>query len=563
MQKTVNRYMVLLSLASVLLLTLLTLGVFYGVLTGQLREEQRSEAAYVAAGMELSGDEAYLNRIRRVDDTRLTLIAVDGTVLYDSSADASNMENHGDRPEVAAALEKGAGESARPSETLGLETLYYAEKLPDGNVLRLADTQASVWGVLWRMLPAAIGTLVLTLCICVLLARRMTRHIVSPLNALDLDDPLNNEVYDELSPLLSRLEAQKRQIASQMRELTARSDEFSAIAHNMREGLLVLNANGIILTINRSAQRLFRADSRTCTGKHVLTVDRSLKLQTAVEQAAKGVPAEQVIQLNGRSYQLIASPVRERDAVTGVVALIMDFTEREEQERMRREFSANVSHELKTPLTSISGYAEIMKDGLVKPEDMRGFAQRIHEESTRLMAMVEDIIRLSRLDEGAGDLPFERVELLSLANGVIERLQPVAQAQDVALRAEGEQAEIDGAKQVLEEILYNLCDNGIRYNKPGGSVTIRVYKQAGGRVNVAVSDTGIGIPPEHQNRVFERFYRVDKSHSKETGGTGLGLAIVKRGALMHGAKLSLESAVGRGTTITLKFPAPAARDAGQ
>ena len=560
MQKTVHGYMVLLSLASVLLLTLFTLGVFYGVLTGQLRREQRSEAAYIAAGMKQTGDEAYLIQAGQVDDTRITLIAPDGTVLYDSSASPASMENHGDRPEVIAALSIGVGESARPSETIGKETLYYATKLPDGNVLRLADTQASVWGVLWRMLPAAAGTLVLTLFICVLLAKRMTRHVISPLNALNLDDPLNNDIYDELSPLLSRLETQKRQISSQMRELTARSDEFSAIAHNMREGLLVLNANGVILTINRSAQRLFRADSKTCTGKHLLTVDRSRRLQAALEQAAKGVPAEQVIQLNRRSYQLIASPVRERDEVTGVVVLIMDFTEREEQERMRREFSANVSHELKTPLTSISGYAEIMKDGLVKPEDMRGFAQRIHEESTRLIDLVEDIIRLSRLDEGAGDLPFERVELLALANSVKERLTPVAQAQGIALRVEGEAVEIHGVKQVLEEILYNLCDNGIRYNKPGGSVTASVHKQADGRVDVTVSDTGIGIPPEHQNRVFERFYRVDKSHSRGTGGTGLGLAIVKRGALMHGARLSLESTVNKGTVITVKFPLPSVQE---
>ncbi len=560
MQKTVNRYMVLLSLVCVLILALLTLGVFYGVLTAQLRREQRSQAGYVAAGMQLLGDQAYLNRIQQVDDTRLTLIAADGKVLYDSNANAAEMENHGDRPEFIAALAAGTGESTRPSETIGKETLYYAKKLPDGSVLRLADTQASIWGVLWRMLPALIGTLILTLIICVLLAKRMTRHIISPLNALDLDDPLNNEIYDELSPLLSRLEAQKRQIASQMQELTVRSDEFSAIAHNMREGLLVLNAHGIILTINRSAQRLFRADSKSCTGKHVLTVDRSLTLQTAVEQATKGIPAEQIIQLNGRSYQLIASPVRERAAVTGVVVLIMDFTEREEQERMRREFSANVSHELKTPLTSISGYAEIMKDGLVKPEDMQGFARRIHEESTRLIALVEDIIRLSRLDEGAGNLPFERVELLDLANSVKERLLPVAQTKDVALHVEGEQAEVDGVKQILEEILYNLCDNGIRYNKQGGSVTLAVLPQTDGRVNVVVSDTGIGIPPDHQSRVFERFYRVDQSHSKETGGTGLGLAIVKRGALMHGAKLSLESTVNSGTTITVRFPKPTPRE---
>ena len=561
MQKTVNRYLVLLSLVSVLLLTLLALGVFYGVLSAQLRTEQRSEAGYVMAGMRLLGDEAYLNQVRQVDETRLTLIAADGTVLYDSEADAAQMENHADRPEFRAALAQGMGQSTRPSETIGQETLYYARRLADGTVLRLADTQASVWGILWRMLPILLCTLIVTLVFSAVIARRMTRRMIAPLNALNLDDPLNNDVYDELSPLLSRLEAQKRQIAAQMREMTARSDEFSAIAHNMREGLLVLNASGIILTINRSAQRLFRADGKAAIGKHVLTVDRSPELQTAVEQAAKGSPAEQVIPLNGRSYQLIASPVRERAAVTGVVVLILDITEREEQERMRREFSANVSHELKTPLTSISGYAEIMKDGLVKPEDMQGFAKRIYEESTRLIALVEDTIRLSRLDEGAIGLPFSRVVLKSLLKEVAERLNSVAQTKDVTLRVSGQTAEVDGVRQVLEEILYNLCDNGIRYNRPGGSVTLSVEKLGDGRVSVAVADTGIGIPPEHQSRVFERFYRVDQSHSKETGGTGLGLAIVKRGALMHGAKVSLESTLNKGTTVTLKFPAPAKKDA--
>ena len=562
MRKTVNRYLVLLSLVSVLLLTLLALGVFYGVLGAQLRQEQRSEAGYVMAGMRLLGDEAYLNQVRQVDETRLTLIAADGTVLYDSEADAAHMENHADRPEFRAALAEGVGQSTRPSETIGQETLYYAKRLADGTVLRLADTQASVWGILWRMLPILLCTLLVTLAFSAVIARRMTRHMIAPLNALNLDDPLDNDVYDELSPLLSRLEAQRRQIAAQMREMTARSDEFSAIAHNMREGLLVLNSSGMVLTINRSAQRLFRADGKAAIGKHVLTVDRSPELQAAVEQAAKGSPAEQVIQMNGRSYQLIASPVRERAAVTGVVVLILDITEREEQERMRREFSANVSHELKTPLTSISGYAEIMKDGLVKPQDTQGFAKRIYEESTRLIALVEDTIRLSRLDEGAIGLPFSRVELKSLLKEVEERLTSVAHTKNVTLRVSGEPAEIDGVKQVLEEILYNLCDNGIRYNRPGGSVTLSVEKLGDGRVSVAVADTGIGIPPEHQSRVFERFYRVDQSHSKETGGTGLGLAIVKRGALMHGAKLSLVSTPNTGTIVTLKFPAPAARKEG-
>jgi len=554
MRKKINRFLLLLSAVSLLVFAILMMGVLYGVMTDRLRQEQKNEAAYMAQGIRAAGDPiAYLARVENVNSTRLTLIAPGGAVLFDSVADASQMENHAGRPEVAAAFAAGEGMSTRSSDTVGTETLYYAVKLSDGNVLRLADTQSSVWGILWRMVPALLGTLAVTIAVSVLLARAMTQNIVAPLNTLDLNDPLDNDVYDEISPLLSRLEAQRRQIEKQMKELTARSDEFGAIANNMREGLLVLNAQGIILTINRSAQRLFRADSVGCTGRHVLTVDRSLKLQSAVEQAARGVHAEQIMQLNGRSYQLIASPVRERSAVAGIVVLILDITEREEQERMRREFSANVSHELKTPLTSISGYAEIMKSGIVRPEDMASFAARIYDESTRLVALVEDIIRLSRLDEGGGELPFEDVDLFALARNVGERLQNVAAAQQVALTVSGEPAVVHGVPQVLEEILYNLSDNGIRYNKPGGGVALTVLPGEED-VRVTVADTGIGIPPEHQSRVFERFYRVDQSHSKATGGTGLGLAIVKRGALLHDARITLESTVGKGTTVTIVFP---------
>ncbi len=556
MRQRIFRNLFFIAFASVLLASVLIMGVLYGVFTDRQWQELKSETAYAAAGLSVAPDrEAYLAAAAAADSTRLTLVSAEGTVLYDSAADSTAMENHAGRPEIMQALQSGAGKSARPSDTLGQERLYYAQRLADGTVLRLSDTQKSIWGVLMSLVPALIGMTALTLIICALLARGMTRHIVRPLNSLNLDEPLNNDVYDELAPLLSRLEAQKRQIEGQMRELNKRRDEFAAIADNMREGLLVLNAHGVILAINRSAQRLFHADGRSAAGRHVLTLDRSLKLQNALEQAARGTPAEQLLSLHARQYQLLASPVREGGNITGIVMLILDVTEHQAQERMRREFSANVSHELKTPLTSISGYAEIMMGGVAKPEDMPGFARRIYEESTRLIALVEDIIRLSRLDEGGGELPWESVELYALAEGVADRLAAVASAQSVSVDVRGEPVTVQGVRQVLEEMLYNLTDNGIRYNRPGGRVEIAVSPESGGGAEVIVSDTGIGIPREHHERVFERFYRVDQSHAKLTGGTGLGLAIVKRGALLHGARLSLESEEGQGTKVRIRFPA--------
>lgn len=321
----------------------------------------------------------------------------------------------------------------------------------------------------------------------------------------------------------------------------------------MREGLVVLNARGTILSINNSARRLFRASTNS-EGRHFMTLDRSLQLQTAVEQASAGVPAEALLSLRGREYQLLTSPVREKGAITGIVALILDVTEQRAQERMRREFSANVSHELKTPLTSISGYAELIMSGVAKPEDAPGFATRIHEESSRLLVLIDDILRLSRLDEGGAGLQWERVDLLTLAHGVLDRLTCAAQSKEITLTAEGDSAHVYGVKQLLEEMLYNLVDNGIRYNTPGGSVRVTISNAQDTGAIAEVSDTGIGIPVEHQSRVFERFYRVDKSHSRQTGGTGLGLSIVKRGALLHGTRVDLSSEPGRGTTIRLRFP---------
>ena len=554
MQKRIFRSLFLIAFTSVLLGCALVVGVLYGAFTLRLRQELRSEADYVAAGLLYTHyTTALLNSAVPADNTRITLVAQDGTVLYDSAADETTMENHANRPEIQSAFKTGEGESARASETMGVETLYYAKLLQDGTVLRLSATQKSIGGMVYNSVPALIGLSLFTLIMVFVLARRLTRRVVAPLNALNLDEPLSNTAYDELSPLLRRLHEQKKQIEAQMLELSVRRDEFEAIADNMREGLVVLNARGTILSINNSARRLFRASTNS-EGRHFMTLDRSLQLQTAVEQASSGVPAEALMSLRGREYQLLTSPVREKGAITGIVALILDVTEQRAQERMRREFSANVSHELKTPLTSISGYAELIMSGVAKPEDAPGFATRIHEESSRLLALIDDILRLSRLDEGGEGLEWERVDLLALARDVLDRLASAAQVKEIAVSAEGESAFVYGVRQVLEEMLYNLVDNGIRYNTSGGSVSVTITNAPDTGAIAEVSDTGIGIPVEHQSRVFERFYRVEKSHSRQTGGTGLGLSIVKRGALLHGARLDLTSEPGRGTTIRLRFP---------
>ncbi len=553
MQKRIFRNLFLIAFTSVLLGAALIVSALYGVFTRRLRQELKSEAGYVAAGLEQAGDrDAFFTQAEKSDVTRITLIAADGTVLYDSAADETTMENHANRPEVLQALAAGEGESARPSATMGEETLYYARRLSDGAVIRISESQKNIAGMVYDTLPALLGLSALTLLLTSLLSRALTRRVVAPLNALNLDDPLNNTAYDELSPLLKRLEDQKRQIEAQIRELSARRDEFEAIADNMREGLVVLNARGMILSINKSARRLFRAGANS-EGRHFMTLDRSLQLQTAVEQATSGAPAEAQMTLRGRDYQLLTSPVRERGAVTGIVALILDVTEQQAQERMRREFSANVSHELKTPLTSISGYAELIMSGVARAEDAPGFARRIHDESSRLLALIDDILRLSRLDEGGAGLLWESVELGALAQAVTERLAGTAREKDISITAEGGPSQVYGVRQVLEEMLYNLVDNSIRYNKPGGSVQISISHGADGGAVATVADTGIGIPPEHQSRVFERFYRVEKSHARQTGGTGLGLSIVKRGALLHGAHVELTSEPGRGTTVRILF----------
>lgn len=523
----------------------------YQTYTQQLETELKTEASYLLFALAREKDEpGYFTGFK--SRNRITLVAPDGTVLYDNTAKAAAMENHGGRPEIQAALASGSGKAHRYSDTLSQETLYFAIKTDDGNILRLSNTQSSVLGLLLKMLPVLMLILLGVGILSLLMARVMARRIVSPINTLNLDQPLENDVYEELAPLLTRMQRQREELEKRMQELTENRREFAAITAHMREGMVFLSGAGDILSINESAAVIFGVDPKAFVGKPILSINRSVALESVVERASRGESAQAELRMGDRFYQLIGNPVDPGTGALGTVILALDITDRESAERSRREFTANVSHELKTPLTSITGYAEIMKNGTARPEDMQDFAARIHDEATRLIALIEDVMRLSRLDE-KGRMPEKaKVDLLTLSEAVVKRLQPLAERRDVTLSASGEHRSILGYEKILEEMVYNLCDNAIKYNRKGGSVEAVVGEEAG-RVTLSVHDTGIGIPPEHQARVFERFYRVDHSHARETGGTGLGLSIVKHSAAIHGATVSLASQVGKGTSIVITF----------
>ena len=530
----------------------LTAAALFNVYEDSVAAELRTEAEYIRHALAQRADElAFFEDF--TPRGRVTLIAPDGSVLYESSADSSGMDNHLGRPEVEQAFRNGWGGSERRSDTLSEVTIYCAVRTEAGNVLRLSSTRSSMLGVFLRALPPLIGILLAVALLSMLVARMAARRIVAPVNGLNLDAPLENEVYDELSPLLTRMDRQRREIERQMRQLDDARRELAAITRNMREGLVVLDREGGVLSMNESAARIFGADADAHVGNDLLSLSRDPGLRESVAKAQSGEAADAILERDGCAYQMLASPVRRNGSVAGVVLLILDVTEKIAAERSRREFTANVSHELKTPLTSISGYAELIRDGLAKPADVRGFAGRICDESKRLMALIEDILALSRLDERQGIGEREKLDLREVAGEVVERLEPLAEGKGIALRCEGESAKIDAYPRLLAEMLYNLIDNAIKYTPEGGRVDVRVQSGPEG-ATFTVKDTGIGIPKEHQPRVFERFYRVDKSHSRATGGTGLGLSIVKHGAAIHGAHIELDSEPGRGTRIALVFP---------
>ena len=550
MTKRIFRAICLVALAVFLASVTLIMGILYDYFSRVQLDQLRIEAGLAARGVEENGAD-YFDGLD-TQSVRITWIGADGTVLFDSTSDADVMENHLDREEVKQALASGYGHSSRYSSTLMERLLYSAQRLNDGSVIRLSITQNSVLTIVLGMIQPVLLVSLVAVILALVLSSRVSKSVVRPLNELNLDEPLNNEGFDELSPLLRRIDSQQRQLKGQALELRQKQDEFLAVTSNMSEGLVLLNAGGTILSINNAALNILGAD-KSCVGEDILTVNRSLEMQKLLEQAKEGNRSETKLCLSGREYQLDASPIIGGGNTRGVALLLFDITERENAEQLRREFTANVSHELKTPLHSISGCAELMKNGMVRPEDTARFAGQIYSEAQRLIHLVEDIIHLSRLDEGAEDMQRERIDLYALSGSVIDSLGNEAKENKVSLELCGGPAYVWGVRQLVSGMVYNLCDNAIKYNRENGSVKLSVSCE--GEYSVLnVSDTGIGIPPEHQSRVFERFYRVDKSHSKEVGGTGLGLSIVKHSAMVHNAKIDLQSTAGKGTSITVRFP---------
>lgn len=515
-----------------------------------IQVKQLKEALSVASsGTELLGTE-YLSSLDS-DNSRFTWIASDGSVLFDSMAEEAAMDNHLDREEISEAFRTGRGSSSRYSETLTEETLYEAELLSDGTVLRISVDRDSGFTLLMGMFYPIVIVIIIVIVISALLANKMSKKIIEPLNRLDLDNPEENNAYEEISPLLVRIHKQNMKIEQKAAELNRRKEEFGLITENMREGLVLLDKNRSVLTINPAAIKVFGAD-KNCIGKDFLTIERRTDISNAIEKAVSSGHSEIRMTRGEREYQFDISRIETQGETMGTVILCFDITEQANAERLRREFSANVSHELKTPLQSITGSAELIENGLVKQEDMPRFVGHIREEASRLVRLVEDIIRLSQLDEG-NEMPREQVSLLALSNEVCGIIGDSARENNISLNVSGDAGNIYGVKHLLFEVIYNLCDNAVKYNRNGGKVDVDIDENES-EVILTVSDTGVGIPAEHQSRVFERFYRVDKSHSKKSGGTGLGLSIVKHAVMYHGGRLSLQSEENKGTSVTVVLP---------
>ena len=520
------------------------MGVLYNHFTGVQVQQLKDELSLAVTGTEQYGN-AFLENVE-ADRFRVTWIDADGTVLFDTQVDQTTMENHADREEIREAILTGYGNAVRNSSTLTQQTYYEAQRLQDGTVLRISASHASALSLMMGMLWPILFVVLLAIILSLLLARRMAKNIVEPLNTLNLEQPLANDTYEELSPLLRRINQQHRQIESQVRKLQRKSDEFAQITSHMQEGLVVLDKETNIRSINAAAMQIFEADT-DCVGGSFFRIQHSNDLRQALNDALDRGHGSARLELEGRFYRFAMSSIQSDGNQLGAVILAVDVTESQNAEQMRREFSANVSHDLKTPLQGLSGSAELLESGMVKPEDEARFVGHIRKEASRLVSLIEDIIRLSQLDEGVA-LPTEEVDLLALSKEVTAILETSAAEKNVHLIVSGDGFKVQGVRRMLHEVVYNLCDNAIKYNIPGGSVEIHIENK-----KLTVRDTGIGIPAEHKDRIFERFYRVDKSHSKASGGTGLGLSIVKHAAAYHNAEISLESTPGQGTAITIQF----------
>ena len=551
MTKRIFRNILLTSVLALLLTSALLVGTLYNVYESRISAELRTEAEYIVRALDTMDDDLSFLRGLTLNN-RITLISPDGVVLYDSAADEARMDSHAERPEVSDALVTGTGESKRYSDTLSDITTYYARRTANGNVLRIASTRSTLVGLFLDVAPQIVVMMLMVAALSLLIARFSARQIVQPINELNLDEPLENDVYDELAPLLTRMDRQRGQIRQQMHDLARAHADLNAIMQNMREGLVLIDKSDRIISINGSAMKVFGVKGIIAPEADLLTICRESSIIEIVKEAQQGRSDDTVFVRGEHTYRIFASPVLREEKVRAVVLLALDVSARYAAEASRREFTANVSHELKTPLTSISGYAEIIASGIAKNEDVPVFAGKIHAEAKRLVALVNDILDLSRLDEKQGLGNKENVPLLPMLKGLEKSFRPIAQEKDIELRVEGSNATVEGYPTLLRELFHNLIDNALKYTPAGGHVTVALSRE-GGHPICTVADTGIGIPKEHQPHVFERFYRVDKSHSRQTGGTGLGLAIVKHVAEVHHADVKLESEPGKGTKMIVTF----------
>lgn len=550
MTKRIFRSICLVALTVFVASIFLIMGLLYEYFSDAMQAQLKMQTDLAAQGVTNEGI-AYFQDLK-VTNYRISWIDMNGNVLYDSASDIAKMENHLEREEIQQAIIKGYGESRRYSATLTERSLYCAQKLKDGTILRLSISQRSIFTLLLGMVQPVCIVFLIALILSIVLARQVSQKIVKPINEIDLDNPLSNEEYDELSPFLRRIDSQQKQMRAQKAELAQKEDELDTIIGSMNEGMVLLNAKEKIISINSAAKRLLDAGN-DCIGSDILSLCRNLELQGILAKALHGEEGQNCIKLHGESYQINADPIISENIVRGTALFFFNVTEKERAEQIRREFTANVSHELKTPLHSISGYAELLKNDMVKEDDKIPFAEKIYEEAGRMIQLVEDIISLSHLDEGAGDMQWENTDLYILADKAVKSLEAQANAIRVTLELSGVSAVLNGIPQLLYSIVYNLCDNAIKYNHENGTVTVTVQSD-NNKVILSVQDTGIGIAPEHQERIFERFYRVDKSHSKAVGGTGLGLSIVKHAVKIHNAKIEVKSLVGEGTTVIVTFP---------
>lgn len=547
MNKKIFRSSVAVALVVLLSSIVLILGILFQYFENQLQSELESEASYIAYAVENQGID-YINNFSN-SNKRITLISPEGDVIADTSANESELGNHSDRQEIMDATKNGKGTSIRYSSTLAEKTVYFAMKMDDGNILRVSTTQYTVAAIIMSLIQPILIVCVVAVVLSFVLSQKISKSIIKPINELDLDNPSENEPYDELAPLLQKISKQKKTIEKQVKEAEYKQEEFRLITENMKEGFIVVDAQMNLLTYNRSALKLLGINQNT--PDDILAAGND-NLIFVIEKALDGVREKSDLTLGSNNYSLIANPVFENEKIIGAVILIIDVTESVKREQLRREFTSNVSHELKTPLTSISGFAEIMKNGDTSDSVVADFSASIYDEAQRLISLVNDIIKISELDEKNMQAESEDVDLYELSADTINRLKPVADKRNISLNLIGESTVVSGTEKILDEMIYNLCDNAIKYNVDNGTVDV-ILSENSNHIKLTVRDTGIGIPQSEQERIFERFYRVDKSHSKAIGGTGLGLSIVKHAAIYHNAEIKLKSEPGSGTSITIIF----------